>query len=269
MSTRNYALLHTGAPTNIHLTLDLGSYTPYYAQIVLQVRDLVRSGKLQEGQVFLSEKEVADQLRISKMPVRQAFQKLRSEGLLLLSKGKRPVISSGQMPWNFQQLRGFSEEMRRRGLKPSARVLLSSAVAASSEVARALQLREGESVFQIKRLRLVNGDPVALVDSYVPAALFPGIERQNLENRSLYDLYERVYHRQLHWADEKIGAVAATEEDAHILETTVGSPMLLIRETNYDSSRIPIEYSRSILRGDRYTASMIAVRRQPSVAGKP
>ena len=133
------------------------------------------------------------------------------------------MIGSGRMPWNFQELRGFSEVMLRRGLVPSARLLSSEMVSARGEAALALRLEDGESVYSIKRLRL-------------------------------------VYKRKLNWAEESIGAVSAQQEEAAILEAAPGSPLLLIRETTYDSERVPIEYSRSLLRGDRYTASVISVR---------
>jgi GntR family transcriptional regulator len=164
------------------------------------------------------------------------------------------------MPWNFQELRGFSEVMLRRGLVPSARLLSSEMVSARGEAALALRLEDGESVYSIKRLRLVNGEPVAVVTSYLPARIFPGIDKQNLEGRSLYAIFENVYKRKLNWAEESIGAVSAQQEEAAILEAAPGSPLLLIRETTYDSERVPIEYSRSLLRGDRYTASVISVR---------
>ena len=108
---------------SLGLVIDNASFVPYYEQIVDQVRTLIKGGEIHEGEVFCSEGEVARTLGISKMPVRQAFQKLRSEGLLIMAKGKRPIIGSGRVPWDFQQLRGFSEEMRRRGLVPSAKVL--------------------------------------------------------------------------------------------------------------------------------------------------
>src|SRR5450755_1248914 len=108
---------------SLGLVVDSASFVPYYEQIVDRVRNLIKDGLLHEGEIFCSEGEVARALSISKMPVRQAFQKLRSEGLLIMAKGKRPIIGSGRVPWDFQQLRGFSEEMRRRGLLPSARVL--------------------------------------------------------------------------------------------------------------------------------------------------
>jgi GntR family transcriptional regulator len=253
------------SPRAIGLVLDPASYIPYYEQIVSQVRDWILQKKLVEGQVFHSEGEIAKELSISKMPVRQAFQKLRSEGLLVIVKGKRPVVGSGRVPWNFQQLRGFSEEMRRRGLTPSAKILSIELQEPTPEVCQELGLTQGERVYCLKRLRYVNEDPVALVTSYLPARIFSGIENQDLAGQSLYRIFEEVFKRKLKRAEESIGATVAGEEQSRILSTQVGSPLLLIKETTVDSQDIPIEYSISLLRGDRYTASVISVR-TPDIA---
>jgi GntR family transcriptional regulator len=243
------------------LMLDSASFVPYYEQIVDQVRNLIKDGRLHEGDIFCSEGEVARTLRISKMPVRQAFQKLRSEGLLIMAKGKRPILGSGRVPWDFQQLRGFSEEMRRRGLVPSAKVLALEVEDPDPETAQALKLAPNEKTYCLRRLRFVNQKPVAVVTSHLPARLFSGIEKQDLARQSLYYVFENVYRRKLHWAEEVIGAVTAGEEEARILQTSPGSALLSIKETTYDVQRIPIEYSVSLLRADRYTASVISVRK--------
>ena len=243
------------------LAIDGDSYVPYYMQIVDQVRALINKNKLNQGQIFCSEKEIAQALSISKMPVRQAFQRLRSEGLLVIAKGKRPVIGSGRVPWNFQELRGFSEEMRRRGLVPAARLLSIGLEDPELEVAQALKLTPGERVYRVRRLRSVNGDPVAVVTSFLPARIFAGIEKQDLEKQSLYSIFERTYKRKLQWAEEVIGAMIASEEEAGVLETSVGNALLVIRETTYDAQNVAIEYSVSLLRADRYTASVISVRK--------
>ena len=248
--------------TELNFELDSSSFVPYYAQIVDHIRSLVKEGRLREGQVFCSEGDIARELSISKMPVRQAFQKLRSEGLLIIAKGKKPVIGSGRVPWNFQQLRGFSEEMRRRGLVPSARLLSLHLQDPELEVAQALKLTPGEQVYSVKRLRLVNDEPVAVVTSFLPARIFSGLDKQDLEKRSLYEIFERTYNRKLQWAEEVIGAVTASADDAHALQAKPGSPLLLIKETTYDGQAIPIEFSVSLLRGDRYTASVISVRKK-------
>lgn len=246
---------------SLGLMLDTSSFTPYYQQIVDRVRSLVEKKRLREGEIFCSEGDISRALGISKMPVRQAFQKLRAEGLLIIAKGKRPVIGSGRVPWNFQQLRGFSEEMRRRGLVPSARVLSMEVADPDLEVAQALKLTLGEKIYRLRRLRFVNGEPVAVVTSHLPTRLFAGIDKQDLEKQSLYQIFEQIYKRKLRWAEETIGATIAAVEDAPILETKPGSPLLLITETTYDDQNVPIEYSISLLRGDRYTASVISVRR--------
>jgi GntR family transcriptional regulator len=248
--------------SSLNLTLDPSSFVPYYHQIVDQVRTLIQKNKLKPGDIFCSEGEIARTLAISKMPVRQAFQKLRSEGLLIVARGKRPVIGSGRVPWNFQQLRGFSEEMKRRGLIPSAKMLSLDIEEPEPEVAQALRLTPGERIYKLKRLRFVNGEPVALVTSYLPARIFAGIDRQDVEKQSLYRIFEQVYRRKLRWAEEVIGAMNAGEEEGRVLEASLGSPLLLIKETTYDEQDIAIEFSISMLRGDRYTATVISVRGQ-------
>jgi GntR family transcriptional regulator len=246
----------------LDLRIETDSFVPYYQQIVDQVRSLVKSQAVREGETFYSEGEIASTLGISKMPVRQAFLKLRSEGLLVIEKGKRPVVGTGQVPWNFQELRGFSEEMKRRGLVPSSKVLSLKKLAADAEVAQALGLEIGAEIFALHRLRFVNGEPVALVTSNLPAAIFPDIDRQDLEKNSLYFIFEKFYRRRLNWAEEEIGAASATEEEARVLDTLPGKPLLFVRETTYDMRRTAIEYSRSLLRADRYKATIVSVRKR-------
>ena len=246
----------------INLQIDRSSFVPYYQQIVEQIRALVKTSVLSEGEVFQSEGEIARTLGISKMPVRQAFLKLRSEGLLVIEKGRRPVVGSSRVPWNFQELRGFSEEMRRRGLEPSARVLSLKRITADAEVSQALHLHADEAVFSLLRLRYVDDEPVALVTSFLPVALFPDLDQRNLEGVSLYRLFETVYRRKLNWAEEEIGATTATEDQARMLGTALGSALLFVRETTYDLKRTAIEHSHSYLRADRYKATVVSVRKR-------
>jgi GntR family transcriptional regulator len=244
------------------LSIQTDSFVPYYQQIVEQVQALVRSQTLQAGEVFQSEGEIASALGISKMPVRQAFSKLRAEGLLIIEKGRRPVIGSSQVSWNFQQLRGFSEEMRSRGLTPSAKVLSLKRIPPNAETAQALRLTRKDVVFALQRLRYVDKRPVALVTSYMPAALFPDLDARDLERTSLYYLFEKVYRRKLSWAEEEIGATLASAEQARALQTSAGAALLFVRETTYDLRRTAIEYSHSFLRADRYTATVVSVRKR-------
>jgi len=151
--------------------------------------------------------------------------------------------------------------MRRRGLVTTARVLSMELAEPQVDVAQALKLTVGEKIHRLRRLRFVNAEPVAIVTSHLPARIFAGIEKHDLEKQSLYYVFEQVYKRKLHWAEESIGTTIAEEEDARVLETEPGNALLVIKETTYDVQNIPIEYSVSLLRSDRYTASVISVRK--------
>jgi GntR family transcriptional regulator len=247
---------------DIGILLNEESYVPYYEQIAEQIRNLIRTRRLVSGANFHSEGEISRALGISKMPVRQAFQKLRDEGLLIIQQGKRPVIGSERVPWDFQRLRGFTEEMLRKGLTPSARVLSIDELVPETAVAAALELTPEQKVYRLKRLRYIDQQPVAVVTSFLPSHIFPGIERLDLATQSLYYVLEKIYGRLLQRADEVIGATNAQPEEASILQTSPGSALLIIRETTYDVQQIPVEYSVSLLRGDRYTAFVTSVRKE-------
>jgi|ERR1700733_3693261 GntR family transcriptional regulator len=243
------------------LVLDTSSFVPYYEQITEQVRRLIRESNLRPGQTFYSEAVLAHQLGISKMPVRHAFQKLRSEGLLVTKKGKAPVIGKGPVPWNFKELHGFSEEMRRRGLVPSTKLLSLEVQYPPPETVKALRIRPTEQVYRMKRLRFADEEAVAITTSYLPKQVFEGFDKHDLEGTPLYYIFEHIYGRKLLRSEQVIGAINAGHEEAQLLQTTVGGALLHIKETAFDIQETALEYCISLLRGDRYAASVVSVRK--------
>jgi DNA-binding transcriptional regulator YhcF (GntR family) len=135
----------SGAGIEVSLTvkLDRASYVPYYEQIVSQMREAIVARRLPSGKALWSQRELAEILGISVLPVKRAFERLRTEGLLITSKGKRPVVGAGHVPLNVQDLWSFSEEMKSRGLVASNRLLSFALIPASEEVSAALELNEG------------------------------------------------------------------------------------------------------------------------------
>ena len=93
------------------------------------------------------------------------------------------------------------------------------------------------------------------------AVSFAAIDKQDLEKQSLYSIFENNYKRKLQWAEDIIGAIIAGEDEAEILQTSVGNALLMIREAMYDTENVAIEYSVSLLRVDRYTAAVTSIRK--------
>jgi len=222
------------------VALDRRSYVPYYRQIVEQIRGLIRSQNLNTGEPFLSEGELAQSLGVSKMTVRQAFQFLRREGLLVIAKGKRPTIGPGKAEKNFQELRGFSEEMSRRCMKASSKVLEAGCFEPDPDVAKALRLGPDEKAYRIRRLRFADGSLVGLEVIYLPAQMFPGLEQTDLETQSLYAVMESQYGIMLDWSEEELEDVPAAKQEAKLLQVRPGAPLFYMRRTVSPSTGSPL-----------------------------
>lgn len=242
------------------LILERGSYVPYYRQIRDQVEAMIKTGKLKPGQVIFSEGACATKLGVSKMTVRQAFQALRSEGLLSIEKGKRPMVGSGRIQKDFQRLLGFTAEMTRRGLKPSSKVLQFERITADTATTNLLRLWRNEEIYRVRRLRYADKEIVGLETILLPARKFPDLARTDLENQSLYALMETRYAIAVEWSEEEIEAIAAEKDEAKLLQVPPGFPLFSMRRTVYAKDNIPVEYGQSLFRGDRYTAHVISHR---------
>jgi GntR family transcriptional regulator len=243
------------------IKLDRNSYVPFYRQIADQVREQVQSGWLIPGKHFWSEGEIAQKLGVSKMTIRQAFQTLRADGLLIIEKGKRPLVGTGRIQKNFQELRGFTEEMSQRGLRASSKLLSAESIVADPDTAKVLCLKGAERVYRIKRLRFANDEIVGLEISHLPAHLFPGLEDLDLARRSLYSLIEALYDVKLGWSQEEMEAVAAKKEEAKLLRVPRGFPLFSVRRRVYSSEGVPIEYALSLFHGGRYSATVTSRRK--------
>lgn len=248
---------------DLPIALDRQSFVPFYEQIDAQLRNAIKANKLPAGEVLWSERELAEKLGISKLPVKRAYERLRAEGLLVTSRGKRPVIGTGGDPWNVQGLWSFTEEIRRRGLTSTTRLLAINLLDPDREVADALQLHPGDQVYRVKRLRFVEGEPVALETTHLPAKFFPSLETQDLEHQSLYSIIEGVYGRRLERGEERISAVPAEQEEAHLLRVGVRYPLVTAQRVVYDVSGTPVECGLSLFRAERYVARIISLRRPP------
>jgi len=257
-----------GTPSNtedietLDLSLERGSYVPYYRQIRDQIESMIKSGRLRPGQTISSEGTCATQLGISKMTVRQAFQALRAEGLLIIEKGKRPIVSTGRLQKDFHRLRGFTEEMSRRGLKASSKLLQIEKVVPDAPTANLLRLLHHEEVYHIRRLRFANKEVVGLETAILPARLCPDLERQDMENQSLYALMNSRYGLGVEWSEEELEAVPAGKDEAKLLQVSIGDPLFSMRRIAYAKDDAPVEFTHSLFRGDRYSAKVIS-RREP------
>jgi len=121
-----------------------------------------------------------------------------------------------------------------------------------SAVARSLQLQPGDQVIRLKRLRVADGEPVAVETAYLPDGLFHGLRSEKLDGRSLYDLLGARYKIVPTRAEQQLEAVGCPSAEAKLLGLRKGSPVLHIHRTTFSQDGRPFETVESFYRGDKY-----------------
>jgi GntR family transcriptional regulator len=208
-------------------------------------------GALDPGAVLPSERLLARRYGVARATVTQAIDGLVSRGLVYRVHGSGTFVAEPK----FRQpltLTSFTEDMRARGMTPGSVVRSQAVVPASEVVARHLALVPGTPVVHLERVRTADGEPMALERTHLPAQRLPGLEEADLTDASLYELLERTWGVQVAEADQWASVVRLGEEEAALLHVSAAQPALLFQRVTRDPAGTPVEYVRSLYRGDRY-----------------
>lgn len=238
------------------IQIDKNSPIPIYYQLKNFIKQQIESGIWKPGDLIPSERELSEEFEISRMTVRQALSELVNEGLLFRKRGMGTFVAKQKVDQNLSKLTNFTSDMLSRGMKPGAKVLFVDTIPATKKLAEKLNLLEGDKVVELFRLRLADGEPMALERSFLPyAKVFP-ILGEELENRSLYELLRKKCNLNLVRAKQTIEISYCDPRNAALLEIASDTPLLLIERVTFTEDGQPVEYVRSYYRADRYKFSI-------------
>src|SRR2546423_1622557 len=225
---------------------------PAHAQIEDWLGGASASDRLAVGEGLPPERELAARLGVSRMTLRQALAALEARGLLVRVVGRSggTFVAEPKLERDLSGFAGLSDQLRRQGVVAGARVLSAAEVPASEHVAAALDLPAGAPVYRIERVRLANGEPVAIEETSFPADTFPGLIEQRLDG-SLYDVMRGRYPELPQRAHEQLEPVLAGAREVEALGVEVGAPLMLVERVAFGASGTPLEHSREHYRGDR------------------
>ncbi len=223
------------------------AFSPLYQQIKALITQALQAGDWKPGEVIPSETELAQRFKVSQGTVRKAIDELATENLLVRRQGKGTFVAThaeAQVQYRFLRLvpdDGSAERLERRFLDCRR-------LRAPAEVARALDLRSGDAVVQIRRLLSFRGRPVVLDDLWLPGALFKGLSAERLgEWRGpLYRLFESEFGVHMVRAEEKIRAVAADDTAAALLGCAPGAPLLSVERIAFTYGDRRVELRRGL-----------------------
>ena len=206
---------------------------------------------LDPGQALPPERQLAAQYATSRTTVRQALHELVVEGRLERVHGSGTYATPPKVAQRLQ-LMSDTEGMQAHGLEPSSRLLEIGTLRADGFLAEKLAIAPGAKVLRVTQLRMANGEPRAIETSHLSASRFPRLRQHLLRIGSLDAVLAEFYDVHLEAAEETIETVPARPEEAAILETDVGLPMLMCSRHSFDARGEPVEWVRSVYRGDRY-----------------
>lgn len=224
---------------------------PLYYQLKEIFRSWIASGLFEENSRFPSETELQKKFMVSRMTIRRALLELVNEGFLIREQGRGSFVVRPRLQEQLRRLTSFTEDMQLRGLSTESRIL-EFRVVHDREIARKMEIPEDEELVQLRRLRLVEGEAIAIQNAFVRHRFCPGIVERGLLEGSLYKTLEEGYGLRLGWAIQTVEAKPADEFEAKLLKLDVGSPVLALSRLTYLYNCEPIEYVRSTFAGNKY-----------------
>ena len=228
------------------------SSVPLHTQLRELLRARILDGEYVPGSQMPSESELGSVFKVSRITVRQALGDLQKEGLIFKIHGKGTFVAKPKTYQNVSTLQGLAESMTGRGYEVINRLRSFRFIPADKLVAERLQIAEGEMVAQIKRVRLINREPISLEVTYLPKAIGERLENADLVTRDIFLILENDCGLSLGHADLAIDAVLADSDLTQALNVEAGSPIMRIERLTHSADGRPLDFEHLYYRGDAF-----------------
>ncbi|MFF9098454.1 GntR family transcriptional regulator [Streptomyces sp. NPDC014776] len=219
---------------------------PMYEVIYQDLDRQLSSGTLRPGDRLPSEGEMAEHYGVSRMTVRQAVGRLTDERRLVRRRGAGTFVADHQATFRkVHSLGPYSEDIGRGDAVIDTVVHLREVADAPEDVSDRLGLKPRQKVTRLLRLRVVDGQPAAIQDSWIPYGLAPSLADDELLDGSLYRTLVDRFGIRLTWAEQEVSAAAANAEQAALLQVPPGTPLIAITRLTHGDENGPVEFARS------------------------
>jgi GntR family transcriptional regulator len=228
------------------------SKLPLYQQLYEVLRGNITRGEWKPGDLIPAESELIEQYGVSRITVRQVFDMLVREGLIYRQRGRGSFVAHPAVEQVLQRLVSFTDDMRQRGFAPSTRVMSSGLLPAPDDIAGQLHIPPGEELAKIERLRLADGEPMSVEESYLIHRYVPGVLEKDFVANPLREVIDRNYGIRWERARQVIRAINASRALAATLSVRPNAALIFIERVSFSQQDVPVEFLRIYHRGDRY-----------------
>jgi len=218
-----------------------------------QTRDLVLDliEQLEVGEAIPSERQLSTDLGVSRLTVRAALDDLAREGYVVRRRGAGTFVSEPKIAQELT-MTSFTDDMRRRGMRPASRTLELRIAPAGARLGRILHVSPSEPIVVASRLRLADGETMAIETLHVRERHVPGLTASDLEEKSFYELLADRYGIVIVGGTQTIEPTVTDEEESAALGVPLHSPAFRFERVTHSEAGEAVEFVESIYRGDRY-----------------
>ncbi|MEQ1535015.1 MAG: GntR family transcriptional regulator [Burkholderiaceae bacterium] len=234
--------------TDLAATYAAPAFSPLYQQIKGLILKSLQGGEWKPGEAIPSEMDLAVRYRVSQGTVRKAIDELAADNLLVRRQGKGTFVDTHaekHAQYRFLKLVPDSGDQSSEG--PADRQITEcKRIRATAEIAKLLNLRTGDPVWQAQRILSFSGVPTILEDIWLPAAPFKGLTAERLADYhgSMYALFETEFGVRMVRAVEKIRALQANLLHSSLLKIEQNMPLLSVERVAYTYNDAPMELRR-------------------------
>lgn len=231
---------------------------PVYILIRDTLRRDIQNQKYPVGSLIPSERELAETYQVTRATVQKAIAHMEQEGLVKKIVGKGTYVSRTFAPPVYllnpegeNGTLGVTQELSGK-VTITSRLIYHVQQPAGDYLASQFNVSADEPVHAIRRVRLFDGTPVLIEDSYIPLAIVDVIDDDVLQNHSLYAFIEARCQQKIGGTDSLVSANLFDDSMAALLDIPVHSPMLHIKESTWLEDGTVFNYSWSYNRGDLF-----------------
>ena len=212
-------------------------------EVANDIARAIDSGRYEEREALPAERALSTDFGVSRETMRKALKLLEAQGYLVSRQGRGTYVAPNALRDMHRSIDGWSDEAARNGRVASQKVLLLEVIAAPLVVQRALGVKSGTQIAHLKRIRLLDGTPVGVHDTYLALNDPARLTRAKVESAgSLYRLLSEDFGLTLTDAAESISAVAASGDEAAWLEVAPQTPLLRVERITVADDLTPVEF---------------------------
>lgn len=237
--------------------LQMNTSLPLHAQLKEALIDAITRGDYKPNDQLPSQRHLCEMYEMSHMTVRRAINELVNEGVIYSVPGKGLFVAKPAQTVDFSTLHGLQEQISRLGMTASTRVLEAKLIHASPVIAEMLQVSGGTSLVYLHRVRFADGDPLAITTAYLPHHLCPNLLDQPGATEALLRTLRTAYGLKLTGSRTTVSAELADATTARLLQVETPTAILIREQVTYLDTGVPIEFSRTLSRGDIYHVQFI------------